>query len=127
MTLAARILRVDKTIYQHKVHNIISNTSQDSVKAVLFLCQKCHFNSKPLNSSIQTFFILGYQLIQKEIKIHSSTIRRVHRYTPIVQVAQNKKQEFVTIAQNSVQRLPQCTVLRCTGAYQNYTDKRTEF
>nr|DAT97437.1 MAG TPA: hypothetical protein [Bacteriophage sp.] len=43
MTLAARILRVDKTIYQHKVHNIISNTSQDSVKAVLFLCQKMSF------------------------------------------------------------------------------------
>ena len=44
-----------------------------------------------------------------------------------MQVAQNRKQKFVTIAQNSVQRLPQRTVLRYTGAYQNYTDKRTEF
>ena len=44
-----------------------------------------------------------------------------------MQVAQNKKQEFVTIAQNSVQRLPRRTILSCTGACQNYTDKRTEF
>lgn len=81
----------------------------------------------PLTASYRRFFVLVYQLIQKEIKIHSSPIRRVHRYTPIVQVAQNKKQEFVTIAQNSVQRLPRRTILRCTGACQNYTDKRTEF